>query len=89
MHHWLLVLYTGLDKTRVARTYRFSTIKQIAHAVGSTTTVVSNTVHRLILPRDNLRYCTIRKVDTMPIRRCAGRHAGASRLLGRLQMGGF
>jgi hypothetical protein len=61
MHHWLLVLYTGLDKTRVARTYRFSTIKQIAHAVGSTTTVVSNTVHRLILPRDNLRYCTIRK----------------------------
>ena len=81
MHHWLLILYTGFDKSKIARVYRFRTIKEIAQVLDSTTTIVSNTVHKLILPRNNLRLCDIRKVDFKPP---ADRLAVSWRLLGQL-----
>ena len=77
MHHWLLIVFTALDKSNIARVYRHRTIRSIAGVVGETTTVVSNTVHGLILPRGCLRYCDIRKVeeaDRMPLKPRAGRH---------------
>ena len=82
MHHWLLILFTSHDKTQIARVYRFRTISGIASVVNETTTVVSNTVHRLILPRGTLRYCEIRKV--MSVTPHAGRRAKAARQLGQL-----
>ena len=84
MHHWLLILYTGFDKSKIARVgilYRFRTIKEIAQVLDSTTTIVPSTVHKPILPRNNLRPCDIRKVDFKPP---ADRLAVSWRLLGQL-----
>jgi hypothetical protein len=84
MHHWLLVLFTGFDKMHIARVYRFRTIKEIANVLDSTTTIVSNTVHKLILPRHNLKLCEIRKVDDCQIKLCADLPLGLLRPLSRL-----
>ena len=50
-HHWLLVLHTSREKTQIARTCRLPTVATIARVLGSSTTVISNTIHGLILPR--------------------------------------
>ena len=75
-HHWLLVLHTSREKTQIARTYRLPTVAAIARVLGSSTTVISNTIHGLILPRECARYCDIYKIATT---RCAGRCVGLRR----------
>ena len=90
MHHWLLVLFTGFDKMHIARVIIDSPrttiiyIKEIANVLDSTTTIVSNTVHKLILPRHNLKLCEIRKVDDCQIKLCADLPLGLLRPLSRL-----
>ena len=60
---WKVTLYTGEDKTCIVNTFRFATIREMGYVLDVKPSVISNYYHRLIVPRNNLRYVDILKLE--------------------------
>ena len=80
-HRWCLVLYSNKDKSHIARTYSYSTIRQVASMLSLPASQVSNTYHKLIHPRGVMLFTDLFKVEAV------NPSVGQSELPGRVQFG--
>ena len=64
-HRWCLVLYSNKEKSHIARTYSYSTIRQVASMLSLPASVVSNTYHKLIHPRGVMLFTDLFKVEAV------------------------
>ena len=80
-HRWCLVLYSNKDKSHIARTYSYNTIRQVASMLSLPASQVSNTYHKLIHPRGVMLFTDLFKVEA--VNPCVGQ----SELPGRVQFG--
>ena len=82
-HRWCLVLYSNKEKPHIARTYSYSTIRQVASMLSLPASVVSNTYHKLIHPRGVMLFTDLFKVEAV------NPSVGQSELPGPVQFGGI
>lgn len=60
-HRWLVVLYPDDKLEKPLTTFWCNTIRDAAHLLDETPTTVSNTYHRLIRPKNAMRFIRLYK----------------------------
>lgn len=61
MNNWIVIIYKNLEKSEIAKVLRLDSIKQIAYIVGESPNDVSNFYHKLIFPKNLMKYIDIIK----------------------------
>ena len=59
------MLYSNKDKSHIARTYSYNTIREVASTLSLSPSIVSNTYHKLIHPRGVLLFTDLFKVEAV------------------------
>ena len=78
------MLYSNKTKSHIARTYTYSTIREVANTLSLPPSIVSNTYHKLIHPRGVMLFTDLFKVEA-PVNPSAGQ----SELHAPAQFGGI
>lgn len=58
---WHLMLFADLQRSNLVKVMSFSTVSEVAVVLNETPQVVSNFYHRLINPRNAMRYVSLFK----------------------------
>ena len=58
---WHLMLFADLQRSNLVKVMSFSTVSEVAVVLNETPQVVSNFYHRLINPRNAMRYVSMFK----------------------------
>jgi hypothetical protein len=59
------VLYSNKDKSHIARSFTYNTIREVASTLSLPPSVVSNTYHKLIHPRGVMLFTDLFKVEAV------------------------
>ena len=59
------MLYSNKEKTHIARSFTYNTIREVASTLSLPPSVVSNTYHKLIHPRGVLLFTDLFKVEAV------------------------
>ena len=61
-HCWALIVYADVERSKVARVYKMSTMRAVGRAVNQTGTTVSNWYHGLTKRRGDMTYIDLVKI---------------------------